>query len=134
MLERFPPVEEGLQGEQRRRRLDWHALLSRLEAERDWRHSLGEDACVRGIAVLMAEGSFDPRAAETIFALAAGQAERAHEYPSAAQGFAPLGPAHVAPPIADGGACLRNAKCSHANGDGRAETSAPMTKRIENRA
>lgn len=134
MLERFPSAEDGLHGEQRRRRLDWHALLSRLEAERDWRHSLGEDACVRGIAVLMAEGSFDPRAAETIFALAAGHAERAHEYPAPPQAFAPADLALAAPPIADGGACLRNAKCSPANGDERAQTPVPKTKRIENRA
>lgn len=134
MLEKFPTADDIARGDQHRRRLDWHALLARLEAERDWRHSLGEDACVRGIAVLMAGGSFDPRAAETIFALAAGQAERAIGYLPSAQAFAPVDLAQAAAAIADGGACLRNAKPSQANADQRGVTSAPRTRRNENRA
>lgn len=51
--------------------LDWHALIARLEAERDLRGSLAEHFDGSGFASLLAEGSFDPRAAEMLFTLAA---------------------------------------------------------------
>ncbi|GGD35217.1 hypothetical protein [Croceicoccus pelagius] len=54
------------------RRIDWHALLSRLQAERDLRASLEDGLDRRGLATLITEGSFDPHAAEMLFALAAG--------------------------------------------------------------
>lgn len=51
--------------------IDWHALLSRLRAERDMRCALERDEHDHAFATMLAEGSFDPRAAEVIFSLAA---------------------------------------------------------------
>jgi len=76
MLARFPHLSDKQQsaGEDLspQRRLDWHALLARLQAERDLRGSFDGPIDPQGIASLLAEGSFDPRAAEMIITLAAG--------------------------------------------------------------
>lgn len=49
-----------------RRRLDWHALKARLEAERELRTALKEANDPARLAT--SEGSFDPRAAQSLFA------------------------------------------------------------------
>ncbi len=93
------------------RRLDWHALLARLDAQRDLRSSFGETLGSRSLAQLMAEGSFDPRAAEMIFSLAAS-VNVPGDLPE--RRFSPEDLANLSQAITDGAARLRNPKPSQA--------------------
>ncbi|WP_156500575.1 hypothetical protein [Croceicoccus bisphenolivorans] len=121
MFARFPHLpDDASREEQRRHRLEWHALIARLDAERDLRNSLGgeDDAC--GIAALMAEGSFDPRAAEMIFSLAAS-VRVSGDLPE--RRFSPDDLARLSQAITDGAARLRNPKPYDCNN--RAQTADP---------
>jgi len=73
MFARFPHLPDSPEhrDEEHRHRLEWPVLIARLDAERDLRNSLGGTVGPPGIAAAMAEGSFDPQAAEMIFSLAA---------------------------------------------------------------
>lgn len=127
MFARFPHLKDVAPGdEHRRNRPEWHALLARLEAERDLRNSLGGDGGVHGIAAMMAEGSFDPRAAEMIYSLAAGA--RVHgDMPE--RRFAPDDLARLSQAITDGASRLPNPKPSECNNSNR--TADPCGRRGE---
>lgn len=126
MFARFPHLKDATPGdEHRRNRPEWHVLLARLEAERDLRNSLGGDAGAHGIAAIMAEGSFDPRAAEMIYSLAAGA--RVHgDMPE--RRFAPDDLARLSQAITDGASRLPNPKPSECNKTNR--TAAACGQRI----
>lgn len=114
MFARFPYLTDSDETgpDAKRRRLDWHALLAKLDAERDLRNSLGDVHGLHGIAALMAEGSFDPRAAEMIFSLAAG-AQVAGDMPE--RRFAAEDLSRLSQSASDEGSRLRNPKSSECN-------------------
>ena len=118
-----PPVSPDAMDETsaRPRRIDWHALIARLQAERDLRCSLETDAQGPALATVLAEGSFDPQAAEMLFALAAGAAVSG-DMPG--RRFCPDELARMASDMAGGGPRLRNAKPSECNNPSHA--AAPM--------
>ncbi|WP_144097103.1 hypothetical protein [Croceicoccus sediminis] len=91
------------------RRIDWHALLSRLQAERDLRSSLEDGMDRRGLASLITEGSFDPHAAEMLFALAAGVGVHGD---MAERRFLPEDLAALSQQVTGAGPRLRNPKSS----------------------
>lgn len=113
MFARFPHLSEVDPDRQadKPRRLDWHSLLAKLEAERDLRSSFGATLGSSSLAQLMAEGSFDPRAAEMLFSLAAGVGPSG-DMPE--RRFSSDDLARISHAITDGSACLRNPKPSQA--------------------
>jgi len=118
MFARFPHLtdSQGTPDEERRHRLEWHALLARLDAERELRASLENGTDDHGVATLMAEGSFDPRAAEVLFSLAAS-VRVAGDMPE--RRFAPEDLDHMSQAVAkgqtNGAARLPNAKSYDCN-------------------
>jgi hypothetical protein len=113
MFARFPHSSEGDSDRQadKPRRLDWHSLLAKLEAERDLRSSFGASLGTRSLAQLMADGSFDPQAAEMLFSLAASVGPSG-DMPE--RRFSPEDLARLSHAITDGSACLPNPKSSPA--------------------
>ncbi|AKM11162.1 hypothetical protein [Croceicoccus naphthovorans] len=104
------------QDQARLRPVEWDGLLARLQAERDLRASLGETFDPHGLALAMAQGSFDPRAAETLFALAAG-AGVSGDMPE--RRFAPEDLRHLGLTGGEGSGRLPNIKPSEANNPSR---------------
>lgn len=120
MFARFPHLTDSQEdpGERTRHRIEWHSLLARLDAERDLRASLDQEIATRGMAALMAEGSFDPRAAEMLFSLAAG----AHvEGDMPERRFSPEDLARLSQAISNGEARLPDAKPSEAKNEIQAQ-------------